>query len=79
MKKDKNKKGQRKWKKEIVWKNRNTEDGVILRGRGCNIPLVPKIYFVNTRVIVLVSSEELKAKAPPETKPCSYYKLKFIE
>jgi len=40
---------------------------------------MPKIYFVNTRVIVLVSGEELKAKAPPETKPCSYYKLKFIE
>ena len=44
MKKDENKKGQRKWKKEIVLKNRNIEDGVILRGRGCNIPLMPKIF-----------------------------------
>ena len=37
---------------------------LFLRGRECNVPLAYPRYFVILNDIVLVSGEELKAKAP---------------
>ena len=44
-------------KEEGGFKNMNTKDGVTLRGRGCNVPLVHPRYFKNlivycTRLLV---------------------------
>ena len=39
---------------------------MFLRGKGCNVPLVHLMYFVND--YCTCSGEELKAKAPPETR-----------
>ena len=48
---------------------------LFLRGRGCNIPPAYLGYFLYFEYIVLTSVNELKAKAPPEAKPCSLYEL----
>ena len=39
---------------------------MFLRGKGCNVPLVHLMYSVND--YCTCSGEELKAKAPPETR-----------
>ena len=53
----------------------NTEDGVIFRGGGCNVPPIPNMFCNYEYLIVLISGEELKAKAPPEIELFSLYKL----
>ena len=50
----------------------NTEDGVTLTGRGCNVPLAhPKQFIILNVYCTHFTGEELKAKAP-RVKP---YKL----
>ena len=43
----------------------------------CNIPLIPQIFLFVQMSILLVSGEELKAKAPLETDLSYFYKLKL--
>ena len=62
-------------RRKTIGKKMNTEDDVILRGGGCNVPPIPKMFCNYEYLIVLVSGKELQAKAPIETKLSSLYKL----
>ena len=59
-----------------VLKHKNTEDGVIIRARGCNNPLMrtQDICKFKSYCNCLSPGEELKAKAPPENKAYNLYK-----
>ena len=51
---------------EKLLQNKNTEDGVVFKGKGCDIPLVYHKYLVNYDwTLYSFSFEERKAKAPP--------------
>ena len=46
--------------------------------RTCNIPQAHPTYFVITNVYCTCSGEQLKAKAPPETKLYILYMLNYL-
>ena len=52
---------------------RNTEDGVILRGRGCNVPLTHLVIYV-TKCIVLVSGRGAQGQGPTGNNSCNLCK-----
>ena len=59
--------------------NTNTNNGVNFRGGGGNVPPIPKMFCSYEYLIVLVSCEEIKDKAPLETKPSILYNLILLK
>ena len=64
MKKNKARKDYRK--EEGNFENMNTEDGVTLRGRGCNVPLAHPKYFI---IVIVYCTHLLVRSSRPRSPP----------